>query len=103
MQHISVSEFSKIINNENHILLDVRSIAEYKIANIGGTLIPLDELEARFNEIDLTKTIYCLCHHGMRSQAAAGFLEAKGAVNVFNIEGGIDAYSCEIDGEIERY
>lgn len=105
MQHISVTDFEVILssNDTDYILLDVRSNDEFEIVNLGGTLIPLDELESRVKEIDFSKKIYCLCHHGMRSQMAGEFLLAHGAVNVLNISGGIHAYSVDVDSSFKQY
>lgn len=98
-----MTDFSKIKNNKEIILLDVRTLGEFKISNIGGIHIPLDELEKRLSELDLNKSIYCLCHHGVRSRSAALFLESLGALDTVNIEGGIDAYSRQVDSSIELY
>ena len=103
MQHITVSDFHKLMTKKDYILLDVRSNGEFELVNLGGTHIPLDELETRFSELDLKKDIYCLCHHGVRSSYAAQYLEQVGAKSVWNIEGGIDAYSLEIDADVRRY
>jgi rhodanese-related sulfurtransferase len=106
MDHISVSEFESVLksnNKDDYILLDVRSNEEFSIVNIGGQLIPLDELETRFKELDLNKKIYCLCHHGMRSQMAANFLLAQGARKLINISGGIHAYAIEVDSSLAQY
>jgi rhodanese-related sulfurtransferase len=105
MKHISVTDFEVILssNDNNYILLDVRSNDEFNIVNLGGTLIPLDELEKRFKEIDFGKKIYCLCHHGMRSQMAGQFLMAQGADEVVNISGGIHAYSIDVNTSLPQY
>ena len=43
------------------------------------------------------------CHHGVRSRAAAERLLAAGFTNVFNLEGGIDAWSTTVDANVPRY
>ena len=103
MKQITVQEVSSLLENKETILLDVRTLEEYGFANIGGVNIPLDELEARFTELDKSKKILCLCHHGVRSGYAQGFLLHQGFLEVYNIVGGIDAWSCEIDHNIKRY
>lgn len=105
MQTILVSEFEKINNNHDKkfYLLDVRIPQEVLLANIGGTNIPLDQLQQRFQEIPKDLSIYCLCHHGVRSSYAADFLIQMGYNNVFNIEGGIDAWSLMVDPSVPRY
>ena len=43
------------------------------------------------------------CHHGIRSQSAAAFLERTGIKEVYSLTGGIDAWSCEVDPTVPRY
>ena len=102
MELITVTEFKRI-RDEEHILLDVRNHDEFEFCNIGGTHIPLPELEQRYKELDSNKTIFCLCHHGMRSEYAAKFLESIGPFKTVNIVGGIDAWSPQVDPSIARY
>lgn len=103
MKQITVVDFKQIINDEDIFLVDVRNPNEFELANIGGALIPLPELESRFNEIPKDKKIYCLCHHGMRSAYACQFLASQGFENVVNISGGIDAWSLYVDPTVDRY
>lgn len=100
---ITVTEFQKIKDDPDSYLLDVRTPQEYAHANIGGELIPLAELQARAAEIPKDKNIYCLCHHGMRSMQATNFLMHIGHGKVFNIDGGIDQWSLQVDNKILRY
>jgi len=44
-----------------------------------------------------------MCHHGMRSQQVAEYLVQCGFSSVFNLSGGIDAWSCECDKTVYRY
>jgi rhodanese-related sulfurtransferase len=46
--------------------------------------------------------VACLCHHGVRSQHAAAYLQRQG-MEVVNLQGGIDAWSCELDPSVARY
>ena len=101
METISVKELNEL-GVQNVFVLDVRSEQEYLLSNIDSVLIPLDQLETRYTELDSTKTIYCLCHHGMRSGYAGRFLESKGFSTV-NILGGIDAWSLSINSSTPRY
>ena len=103
MRHISVIDFAKVKDLKDIILLDVRTFEETNFVNLGGVFIPLDELENRYMELNLDKSIYCLCHHGIRSQHAAHFLESKGARDTVNIEGGIDAYAKLVDTNKLKY
>ncbi len=100
---IDVFELKERLNDENILLLDVRTTDEYEFANIGGVLIPLNELADRLNEIDKKKEIICLCHHGGRSARAAYLLIEEGFDNVKNLVGGIHSWSTQIDSNIPTY
>lgn len=87
-------------------LIDVRQPWENQLASLSGSmLIPLNELPERSKEIgaDLDANLVVYCHHGIRSQSAAAFLERLGFENVQSLMGGIDAWSCEIDPAVPRY
>jgi monothiol glutaredoxin len=43
------------------------------------------------------------CHDGIRSQAAAEHFSGLGFENVYNVHGGIDAWSQEVDSDVPRY
>jgi rhodanese-related sulfurtransferase len=84
-------------------LLDVRTQEESNIASLGGILIPLDQLENRFSELDSTKRPWVVyCHHGVRSEYAAQFLKMRG-FDALSLVGGIEKWSLEIDEKISRY
>ena len=63
---------------EDLLILDVREPYEYQIANIGGTLIPQNEVPQRLAEIDRNREIVVQCRSGARSQRIAEFLAATG-------------------------
>jgi len=94
---------SKLAKPDAITLLDVRELDEYRTANLGGLHIPLSQLATRWNEVDQTREIVVMCHHGMRSLQAAQFLVDKGVSNVLNLRGGIDQWSLQIDPNIPRY
>lgn len=75
----------------NHILLDVRTEAEYAVENIGGINIPLDELDRRLNEVDEEELTIVMCKSGMRSHTAATLLQSSGR-NVVQLDGGLTAW-----------
>jgi molybdopterin/thiamine biosynthesis adenylyltransferase/rhodanese-related sulfurtransferase len=102
---ISVRELKeRMEKNEALMLIDVREPYEYEIACIDGSrLIPLGELETRLSEIPRTGVLVCHCHSGVRSEHAARLLQESGFENVYNLTGGIDAWSIEIDPNVPRY
>jgi len=94
----------KLANNTKVTLLDVRESNEFKFAHIEGSLhIPLSLIPLKINEIDTTKDCVVICHHGMRSQQAANFMVNSGLNNIYNLSGGIDAWSVDCDSTVSRY
>ena len=88
----------------NLLLLDVREPREAAIAHIeGARLIPLRELPGRLSELPGHGEIVTFCHHGQRSQRALEILRGAGFGNVRSLDGGIDAWSREIDASVPRY
>ena len=102
---ISVRELkAKIDNNEAVTLIDVREPFEYEIARIEGSrLIPLGQLESHLSELPKTGALVLQCHSGSRSEHATNILREAGFENAVNLEGGIDAWSVEIDPAVPRY
>lgn len=102
---VSVRELKrKMDDGEAFTLIDVREPYEYEIARIAGSrLIPLGELGTHVDELPRTGTLVLQCHSGGRSEHAARLLREAGFENVHNLEGGIDAWSVEIDPEVPRY
>ncbi|MDO9276962.1 MAG: rhodanese-like domain-containing protein [Polaromonas sp.] len=90
------------------VLLDVREPWEVQTACVSEDgfklmIIPMREVPARLAELDPEQPIACLCHHGMRSLQVANFLVQNGFTEVVNLQGGIDAWSNEIDPSVPRY
>jgi len=88
---------------ENLFLLDVRDEYEYEISNIGGQLIPLPELAKRLNELDVNQNIVTVCKMGPRGVKAAQVLYKAGFTHVWNLTGGIHAWSDRVDRSVRKY
>ncbi len=88
---------------EGLFILDVREPFEYQIANIGGKLIPMNQVPQRLDEIDRDREIVVHCKAGGRSQRVAEFLKQAGYPNVANMAGGILAWSSEVDPSVPKY
>lgn len=94
----------RLQDGDKLMLLDVREPNEYAFAHIEGSLhIPLRQLPERAEELEKDLDIVVLCHHGMRSQQACFFLEQYGFNRLYNLKGGIDAWSLTCDPSIPRY
>ncbi|MCQ8103993.1 rhodanese-like domain-containing protein [Methylomonas sp. SURF-2] len=85
-------------------LLDVREAHEYAFARIEGSIhIPLNRIPERIQELNAEQDIVVICHHGMRSQQACLFLDQYGFDRLYNLKGGIDAWSTSCDPTVPRY
>ena len=103
MKNIEVLELKEKMRNKRVVLLDVREQYEIDIANIKGSLnIPMMEVPNRLSELKKEKTFAVMCHSGIRSAQVCNFLEMKGFI-VYNVAGGIDRWSQEVDEKIKRY
>ena len=101
---ITVTELKRRIDaGEDLFILDVREPFEYQIANIGGKLIPQNEVPQRLSEIDRDREIIVHCKAGGRSQRIAEYLKQSGYPDVVNVAGGILAWSSEIDSTVPKY
>ena len=88
---------------ENLFLLDVRDEFEFETSNIGGHLIPLAELPRRLNELDVNQKIVAVCKMGPRGAKAVQVLHKAGFHQVWNLTGGIHAWSDRVDRGVRKY
>jgi adenylyltransferase/sulfurtransferase len=101
---LTVKELKRRIDaGEQVYILDVREPYEYQIAQIGGKLIPQNEVPQRLAEIDREREVIVQCHSGIRSQSVAEFLKKQGYSKVVNLAGGITAWANEIDPKMQKY
>jgi rhodanese-related sulfurtransferase len=86
------------------VLLDVREPWEYQTCRIeGSTLAPMNTIPARAQELDPGTETVVICHHGARSFQVALFLERKGFSNLYNLQGGINAWADQVEPTMPRY
>ena len=94
------------------VVLDVREPWELQTASVradGFTLlhIPMRDIAAQLVELQQThgpdQPIACLCHHGIRSLHVADYLVQNGFTQVVNLDGGIDAWSQQVDPSVPAY
>ena len=84
-------------------ILDVREPHEYDICNIGGLLIPMNDIPGRVHELDSARPIVVMCRTGVRSAMVVQWLRRSGFERVANLRGGIHAWSDAIDPSIPKY
>ena len=94
---------ARLDRGDDLYILDVREPHEYQICNIGGHLIPLGELSRRVHELDSSREIVAHCRSGKRSAEASEFLRKAGFRKIWNLKGGILAWSDEVDPSVPKY
>ncbi|MEE8387312.1 MAG: rhodanese-like domain-containing protein [Acidiferrobacterales bacterium] len=86
------------------VLLDVREPWELQICSLPNSVeIPMGQVPARVDEIDPEQDVVIICHHGVRSQQIAYYLQSAGYENLYNLRGGISAWSHKIDPSVPTY
>ncbi len=108
LRQVSVRELAAHCADTKAVLLDVRedweiAAAAIRLQGVGVKHIPLGEVVQRLDELDVSQSIVCICHHGVRSLQVVAFLERQGFDSVYNLAGGIDAWSIEVDPSVPRY
>ena len=112
MQQVRVSDLPALIasfgDGVRPVVLDVRepwevATAALEVDGADTVCIPMNEVPRRFGELDASRPVLSLCHHGVRSQQVAAYLAHQGFTQVFNIAGGIDAWSRQVDASVPLY
>ena len=87
---------AKLMARNGAVMIDVREPSEIKALAYdveGIKTIPLGQIKERMGEIPKDKEIILACRSGNRSMRAAKMLVANGYKNVYNMDGGINAWS----------
>ena len=107
VQEITVQDLQAMMCKDNlsTAFIDIRSLDENEMASIKGFRnIPMTDLPDHVEGLKSMSDIICLCHHGVRSQQAANFLsQILPDANVYSVQGGIDAWSRQIDLSVPCY
>ena len=92
-------------NNEDFILLDVRTENEVLVSKISDKSIhiPMNDIPNRLGDLDSNKEIIVYCKSGKRSGKVCKYLELNNYSNVKNLSGGILAWAEQIDSSILVY
>ncbi|CAN5549666.1 molybdopterin-synthase adenylyltransferase MoeB [soil metagenome] len=104
---ISATELKQRLDRGDKVtIIDVREPNEWEIGNLeqyGARLIPMGELEERLEEIDPQEEIVLQCRSGARSGRALEFMRGQGYDRLWNLKGGILAWSDEVDPLMPKY
>ena len=101
---IDATEAARRLADGALVLVDVRPVEERTIASVRVPFSVLDgDAAAEVENLPKDTPLAFLCHHGRRSAAAAEHFRRLGFTQVFNVEGGIDAWSQQVDAAVPRY
>ena len=104
IRQLSAPELKALLESGIAIeLVDVRTVEERATATIDGSRL----LDQAYHDAlllrDRDTPIVFQCHHGIRSQHAAEYFRREGFRNLYNLQGGIDAWSVLVDVSVPRY
>jgi adenylyltransferase/sulfurtransferase len=94
---------ARLDRGDDVFILDVREPHEFQICNLRGHLIPLGDLARRAHELDSSREIVAHCRSGKRSAEAVEFLRKAGFRKIWNLKGGILAWSDQVDPSVPKY
>jgi phage shock protein E len=97
-QHLTIQQYSSEFKDSvPHTLVDVRTDSEFMDGHIPGAInIPLDELDARSDEVPEDQPVVVVCAHGMRSVSGSEILTRSGHTQVYNLQGGTAAWEARL-------
>jgi rhodanese-related sulfurtransferase len=104
IREITPTELQQLLAGDNPpSLIDVREEGEAAICAIdGSTLIPMNSLPQRLQEIARDRAVVLYCHAGMRSLMVGQWLSQQG-FDALSLAGGIDRWAVEIEPSMARY
>ncbi len=104
---ITVTQLNEMLQSADEAkpaLLDVREPWEWQLARIqGAEHLPMGQIPEAVENLDKVRPTVVICHHGTRSLQVVAFLQRQGFTNLHNLQGGIDAWSREIDPKVALY
>lgn len=105
MKEVTVQQLKELMDAKADFqLIDVREPHEYDFCNLGGELIPQAEIPHNVDKISKDKQVILQCRSGGRSGNMVQWLEKNhGFTNLYNLKGGILAWSDQIDPTVPKY
>lgn len=102
---LSIADYQQMrAENRPHTLLDIRTDWEREECQIESSIaVPLEEILQWAEKADKSIPVVAMCHLGIRSQHACLLLRTFGFKEVYNLQGGIDAWADQADPSMKRY
>jgi len=105
MQNVTPEQLKQwLAEGAEPVLIDVRDPWEFETCRIEGSInIPMSDIVTNLDRINRQSEKVIICHHGMRSQHVAHYLESIGYASVTNLVGGIDLWARSVDPDMPQY
>lgn len=106
VQQLTVKQLHDWLNRAGTqpVVLDVREPWELQVCALPNcTHLPMGQIPARLADLDREAELVVVCHHGIRSQQLANYLDRHGFSRIYNLRGGVDAWAREIDPGMATY
>jgi rhodanese-related sulfurtransferase len=107
MQQLSATQLKEWLDDPSRdkpLLLDVREPWELEVCRIAGIRsMPMRGIPARYPELKPDADTVVICHHGARSHQVCMFLEQRGFGRLYNLYGGMAAWSRDVDPATPTY
>ena len=103
VKEIPAKALKPLVDQGAVTLYDVRTDQERVLAKIEGATHLDDAAMGAIEQLPKTTGLAFFCHHGGRSRAAAEHFLKEGFTNVYNMAGGIDAWSRDVDPKVPKY
>lgn len=106
IRQLTVHELKERLDQgkKDFTLVDVREPWELNICSMPGAIsVPMRAIPARYLELPKDQDIVVVCHHGVRSQQVAYYLERQGFTRLNNLVGGVNAWAHEVDPKMPTY
>ncbi|TZF90256.1 Grx4 family monothiol glutaredoxin [Cognatilysobacter lacus] len=104
VKSISAAEAARMLGDGALTLVDVRPAEERTIASVRVPFSVMDgDAAAELENLPKDTPLAFLCHHGRRSAAVAEHFHRLGFTRLHNVDGGIDAWSEQVDPAVPRY
>lgn len=100
---VPVEQLAAALEDDDVLVLDVREPNELETASLGGTNVPLAQLEERLGELDRDRRILVHCRAGLRGAKAVQLLRDNGFDDAWNVNGALVAWADRIDPAFPRY
>ncbi|MBF0254407.1 MAG: rhodanese-like domain-containing protein [Candidatus Omnitrophica bacterium] len=100
-EEISAVELKDRIDDKDDtgfLILDIRDPEDYQAGHLPGAInIPLKTLGYRVYSLDKTREVIAYCDHGIQSRVACQVLTSAGFKDVYNLTGGLDAWTYPLE------